>query len=193
MAERLAGATWEQLMRSLVFEPFGLESARFGWPATAAAPHQPWGHIGAPPRLRPHEPGTFWNTDFTSYLAPAGDVSCNIGDLAEYAAVHLRGLRGADGVLTSASVRRLHTPLGALDAEGKGYASGWFIARTEDGRPEHWHSGSGGSFFAVVSIYPEDDLVIAVVTNYGLAAEKPVYPMMEAIRARYVASQRGTP
>lgn len=185
--ERLASAPWEQLMRSMVFEPFGLGSRRFGWPAIAAAPHQPWGHIGTPPQLRQHVPGTFWNFDLTTYLAPAGDVSCNVCDLAEYAAAHLRGLRGTDGVLSSASIRRLHTPP-EIDAEGNGYASGWVLARTSDGSPEHWHNGSAGSFFAVVSIYPEDDLVIAVVTNYGLAAETPVYRMMEAIRARYVGS-----
>jgi CubicO group peptidase (beta-lactamase class C family) len=161
MVERLLDTPWEQLMTSLVFQPFGLESARFGWPATADSPHQPWGHLGAPPGLRPHVPGTFWNFDITTYLASAGDISCNVSDLAKYAAAHLRGLRGADGVLTSTSIRRLHTPP-EIDAEGNGYASGWAIARTEDGRPEHWHSGSGGSFFAVVSIYPEDDLVIAL-------------------------------
>jgi CubicO group peptidase (beta-lactamase class C family) len=192
MVERLLDTPFEQLMTSLVLQPFGLDSCRFGWPATPDAPHQPWGHIGAPPGLRPHVPGTFWNFDFTTYLAPAGHISCNVSDLAKYAAAHLRGLRGANGALTSASIRRLHTPP-EIDAEGKGYASGWFIAPTEDGTPEHWHSGSPGSFFAVVSIYPEDDLVIAVVTNYGLAAEKPVYPMMEAIRARSVAPQRGAP
>jgi CubicO group peptidase (beta-lactamase class C family) len=141
MVERLLDTPWEQLMTSLMFQPFGLESARFGWPATADSPHQPWGHLGAPPGLRPHEPGTFWNFDLTTYFAPAGDISCNVDDLAKYAAAHLRGLRGAEGVLTSASIRRLHTPP-EIDAEGNGYASGWAIARTEDGRPEHWHSGS---------------------------------------------------
>ncbi len=180
LVERLLDTSWDELVTSLVFEPFGLESARFGWPATADAPHQPWGHIGAPPGLRPHQPGTFWNFDFTSYLAPAGDISAHVTDLAEYAAAHLRGLRGADGALSSASIRRLHTPP-ELDAEGNGYASGWVIGRTADGRPEHWHDGSAGSFFAVVSIYPDDDLAITVLTNYGLPAETSVFQLMEEI------------
>ena len=183
MAERVTGASWEVLIKSLVFEPLGLESAQLGWPATAEAPHQPWGHSGAPPDLQPHEPGTLFNFDLTTYLAPSGDVNCNITDLAEYASAHLQGLRGADGALSSASIVRLHTPP-ELDEAGAGYAAGWAIARTESGRPEHWHSGSGGSFFAVVSIYPEDDLAIVVLTNYGLPAEASLYQMMQAIYER---------
>jgi CubicO group peptidase (beta-lactamase class C family) len=183
MVERLTGSSWEALVQALVFEPFGLESAQLGWPATAEAPQQPWGHVGAPPDLEPHEPGTRFNFDLTTYLAPAGDVNCNITDLAEYAAAHLQGLRGVDGALTSASIRRLHTPPD-IDEEGAGYASGWAITRTRSGKPEHWHSGSGGSFYAVVSIYPDDDLAIAVLTNYGLPAEAPLYQMMEAFYER---------
>jgi hypothetical protein len=56
--------------------------------------------------------------------------------------------------------------------------------RTESGRPEHWHAGSGGSFFAVVSIYPEDNLAIVVLTNYGLPGESPVFGMMVALYQR---------
>ncbi len=119
----------------------------------------------------------------TTYRAPSGDVNCNITDLAEYASAHLQGLSGADGALSSASIVRLHTPP-ELDEAGAGYAAGWAIARTESGRPEHWHSGSGGSFFAVVSIYPEDDLAIVVLTNYGLPAEASLYQMMQAIYER---------
>ena len=48
MAERVTRRSWEELMRSLVFEPLELRSAGFRWPATEDRPNQPWGHVGTP-------------------------------------------------------------------------------------------------------------------------------------------------
>ena len=43
--EKAAGKAWEDLMRTMLFEPLEMRSAGFGAPATPHAVDQPWGHI----------------------------------------------------------------------------------------------------------------------------------------------------
>lgn len=91
-------------------------------------------------------------------LAPGGDVSMNPADLGEFLRSHLRGLRGRDGLLREATVKRLHrqyTP--AHDV-----ALGWDL----DGAMS-LKTGSAGTLFTVAVIAPEKDLAFAVLLNAG--------------------------
>src|SRR5204863_2339905 len=44
MLEKATGKTWEDLLRSMLFEPLGMTTAGFGAPATVEKVDQPWGH-----------------------------------------------------------------------------------------------------------------------------------------------------
>ena len=182
MAERASGRTWEDLIRSTVFKPLGMTTAGFGWPATKEQPDQPRGHFGAPPDVRVQKIGQHGLGDFDigTYCAPAGDVSCSIEDLARFASFHLRGLHGQDGVLKAKTIQRLHTP-SASDTGKKRYASGWGLSETDSGEPIHWHNGSAGTFFALVFIYPESNLAVAIATNAGIRASAYVEKMADVI------------
>lgn len=156
IAERVAGKSWEELVRQLIFQPLGMTSSGFGWPANRSRPDQPWGHF--------QKDGEFRLQDleevFPSGPSPAGNVHCSIDDLARYARFHLQGLRGEDGTLTAETVKRLHTPL----MGESGYASGWWV--TKLGTPmQHLHGGSGGSFLAQIIIEPESNVAVAFVAN----------------------------
>jgi CubicO group peptidase (beta-lactamase class C family) len=120
-----------------------------------------------------------------SFMAPAGDIHSSVGDLALYAKLHLEGLAGRDGVIKASTVAHLHTPPQSDDDDMR-YACGWRIVEKEDGGTVHKHSGSAGTFYATVELYPEESRAIAVVTNAGTgagAAESIIRSINEAAKA----------
>jgi CubicO group peptidase (beta-lactamase class C family) len=50
MLERVAGESWESLMKRIVFDSVGMTSAGFGTPASPGAIDQPWGHHTTAPK-----------------------------------------------------------------------------------------------------------------------------------------------
>jgi CubicO group peptidase (beta-lactamase class C family) len=178
MAERVAKRSWEDLMRTLVFKPLRLRSAGFAWPATEERPNQPYGHSGMPPDLSIQEIGEDVLGD-DDYLSPAGSIHCSIADLARFVNFHLQGLRGRDGALKAATVRRLHTP----PKDGI-YACGWGVRRTEAGELRHGHSGTAMTFYAMIEMYPDSDLVIVAAANCGPSVAPFLQRMEEAIHER---------
>lgn len=163
MAERRTGKSWSKLMSSRVFEPLELESVGFGWPRTEKRTDQPRGH-------QPGEDGLAMvdEADYAlgHFLAPAGDLHMSVADLARYGQAHLAGLNGTDGVLESATFRRLHTP-----PDGEQYACGWLVFDV-DGQPMHWHNGSAGTFYTMLALFPETGEVFAFTSNAAPRAEE---------------------
>ncbi len=153
MAERITRQPWEELVRQRVFGPLGIRGG-FGWPG-ASGPDEPWGHQPSrfgPRPVDPHSP-----YPLPDFFKPAGDIRMNLIDYGCFLRVHLTGLQGGDSLLRAATVQHLHTPV-------DGYGLGWGIGPM-NGVPSSGHVGGGGSFLAVVSIWPSKDLAIAVAAN----------------------------
>ena len=175
MVERTVKRSWEELMRGLVFEPLGLRSTGFGWPATVDRPNQPRGHYGTPPELSVQEIGEHMLGDM-DYVGPAGNLHCSIEDLARFAAFHLRVLDGRDSALKPETVPRF-----------------WRAGKTDDGKHMYGFYGSGGTFLAMIMLYPEDDLAIVAATNYGLPAMPFLKKMRDAIHRRMTPPADASP
>ncbi len=175
LAECRAGAAWETLLHQRLFAPLGMTTAGFGWPARRYA-SQPWGHRERDGVPVPHDPHDIYQLE-DQYLGPAGDVHASVEDLVGFARLHLRGLRGEDGLLRSATIRRLHA------APSGDYALGWNIHPSGD-----QHLGSAGTFFAVVLVSPADDLAYALATNYALPDSAALASeLLSALRGLYRA------
>lgn len=178
MAERVTGRSYEQMMHDFILEPLGARTALFDWPASAERSNQPRGHYGSPPELRVQGLEEYtWH----AYMNPPGGLSCTVADLGRYAAMHLRGLRGENGVLRAHTLRRLHTPLSTEGAR-ENYASGWVIERSG----KHWHNGSAGTFFSVLALYPDDDLAVVALTNCAGSAGPLLQDLPDRIRAAWL-------
>ena len=164
MLEKATGKTWEDLLRSMLFEPLGMTTAGFGAPASLNKVDQPWGHTkkmlsGSEPV--PPGPGA----DNPLAISPAGAVHCSMGDLAKYAAFHMAGERGESKLLKAESFKKLHTAV----ADNDDYALGWRVLKRSwaNGRAL-MHNGSNTMFYVVVWMAPEKNCAVIVASNVGV-------------------------
>ena len=183
MIEAAAGEDWETLMRASLLAPLGMADTGFGPPGTAGAMDQPRGHLGqgtARVALEPDDP----RADNLPAVGPAGTVHATMQDLARYAALHLAGEQGRDGLLSAETIRRLHTPEPGFD-----YASGWVVTRREwAGGTALAHSGSNNRWFATVWMAPERDFAVLVATNQG---EHPAFEATDLAAWRLIQHHLG--
>jgi len=178
IAERATRETYESLMRRLVFEPLGMDTAGFGWPATPSRPDQPRGHRRTPegPVPQPLDDAT----TLPAFLSVAGDVHCSVADLARFVALHLRGLQGRDGLLKAETIRFLHQVPGD---EGS-YSLGWAEAG-----PVAFHFGSAGTFTAAINLFPSMGLGFAIVQNVEEQGEE-INEVFNALLPRFSSQGR---
>jgi CubicO group peptidase (beta-lactamase class C family) len=153
MLEAKLDATWEDLIRTHVFEPLKLTSAGFGPPGEKAALTQPVGHFFHDKRLVPIRPGERYS-DNPYALGPAGRVHMGLDDVLTYLAAH----RDATDVLKPDTWRTLHTaPFGGQ------YAMGW-VLRSESAFA---HDGSNTMWYAHVLFDTETGVAAVAATNDG--------------------------
>ncbi|MCH9033112.1 MAG: beta-lactamase family protein [Planctomycetes bacterium] len=180
MAETITGKPWEQLMRELVFEPLGMNSAGFGVPWEDEPPTDPWPHSSSGVFL---SPGAF--ADNPPSIGPGATVHASLDDWAKFVIDHLHGLRSRKSVLLKAATyRRLHR--GQKTGEAGAYALGWMVlerdwAKSKSGRGKGrclHHAGSNNSWFALVWIAPKRDLAVLTVTNIGGSG---IFPKIDAV------------
>jgi CubicO group peptidase (beta-lactamase class C family) len=181
MAERASGKEWTKLVDHYVMNPVGMKHAGFGWPATGTRPDQPRVHFYEESGFRAQGIDEY---PLGNFLAPAGNINASIGDLALYAKMHLYGLAGHDGAVKAATIKQLHLPPESQEG-GAGYAGGWMIVEKEGLGTVHTHSGSAGTFYATVELYPDENRAIVVAMNAGNgagAAERIIHAINNGIR-----------
>ncbi|GAB6165877.1 hypothetical protein JCM19992_18770 [Thermostilla marina] len=186
-AEQVTGRSWEQLMREIVFEPLGMNSAGFGPMGTRGRIDAPWQHRWGDGKLIPVEPDR--RHDNPPAMWPAGGVHVNLCDWAKFVHFHMtdgktptwptvdsyHGELEGQGPhvkaaktatvldLTDPEVRSLHTPPAGTD-----YAWGWQIVRRLWAKgPVLTHAGTNTMNYAVVWCSPADAFFVLVVTNCG--------------------------
>lgn len=101
MIEELTGSSWEDLMRREVFEPLGMTRTGFGAPGTPGKLDQPLGHSRGTVEWSPVALGP--NADNPAATGLAGTIHTTLSDWARFVAAHLRGERGDQHYLKSAT------------------------------------------------------------------------------------------
>jgi CubicO group peptidase (beta-lactamase class C family) len=186
IAERVAGESWESLVRTRVFKPLGLAGS-FSW-SDSADLNQPWGHYETRGGTKPIDPRDA-DERVPAIIWPAGSVELSLEDYARFLQVNLRGLQGRDTpLLKAATIKHLHTsPASPPDK----YGLGWGL-QDFDGAPASVHVGSAGAFYAITIIQPTRDLGVAVFANAG--GERGAAAATDAIKAliRRFAKAGGT-
>jgi len=153
--EKISGASWEELMRTRVFGPLGMNSAGFGGTGTVGEIDQPWPHLADGTPAKSNGPAT----DNLPYMGPAGTVHCTMADWALFLADQMR-----EGPLLPASIyTAMQTPV----AKSK-YGLGWIVV------PRRWargkmlsHAGSNTMNYAACWIGPRRGYGVIVCCNQG--------------------------
>lgn len=159
MAEQAADATWEELMKRMVFEPLGMKSAGFGGVGTPGQLDQPWGHGATGKPVKDYGP----DADNPPVMGPAGTVHCTLVDWGKFITDLLRGSRGEKALFKPAIYKMLQTPTG-----GSNYALGWGVAERDwGGGKVLTHNGSNTMNLAVAWVAPVRNFAVLIVTNQG--------------------------
>jgi CubicO group peptidase (beta-lactamase class C family) len=159
MAEKVGEASWEELMKTQIFEPLGMKDVGYGGVGTPGQVDQPWGHAADGKPVGGNGP----EMDNPPVVGPAGRVHCSLGDWAVFIADQLRGARGEKALMKPETYQKLHTPL-----FGGNYALGWVVVEREwGGGSVLTHAGSNTMNFAVAWLAPRRDFAVLVVTNQG--------------------------
>ena len=164
LAEVATGKPWEELIRTLLFEPLGMASAGFGAPGTEESCDQPRGHGASG---TPVEPGP--RADNPRVLGPAGTVHASLADWAKYVQLHLRGARAdvkvGEITLARETFARLHAPYPGKDPK---YGYGWVFEKpawVTGGGSGFWHNGSNTMWYCVTWLEPEKGMAVLVAAN----------------------------
>jgi CubicO group peptidase (beta-lactamase class C family) len=161
IAEQTMKTPYETLMKEMLFEPLGMDSAGFGAMGTPGQIDQPWQHRFVRGKLRSTGPGRF--SDNPPVIGPGGTVHCSMADWAKFVLVHLKSRQGIETILRPSSVVELHTP-----DFGGDYAKGWRVAsRDWAGGEALTHRGTNNQNYAVVWMAPQRNFAVLVATNQG--------------------------
>lgn len=186
MLEALTDTSWEDLVRREVFEPLGMTRSGFGPPGTPGQLDQPLGHTRGADGWSPVALGP--NADNPAAAGPTGTIHTTLSDWAQFVAAHLRGERGEQRYLKSASWQRLHSAGGA----DWSYSPGWVVSEQAwAGGKLLQHLGSNNFWVAEASLAPGKDFAVLIVTNLGDdAAEAPFKDLLAALIADHAAHAR---
>lgn len=154
LVESVRSMPWEEVLRTEVLEPLGLDRTT----AQPVAPHaggwavHPWADVMMPEPL-----------EDLGLMAPAGQLWSTTGDLAKFAAFLVRG---DARVLSAESVREMRTSAAPPEpgSADLGYGLGTQLTRS-GGRLLVGHSGSLPGFVAGLWLSEADDVAAVVLAN----------------------------
>ena len=150
--ETVSGETWETLVQTEIAAPLNLTSLGFGPPQGQG---DAWGHRSILLLKRPVDPMRK-SADNPAWLGPAGTLHMSLADLAKWGQAHLAACAGALPQFLSAEA------CAAMQTEiADQYGLGWVVPG--DGRI--WHNGSNTMWYALLSIDPTRNQIIAAATN----------------------------
>ncbi|HOW73099.1 MAG TPA: serine hydrolase domain-containing protein [Phycisphaerae bacterium] len=171
--EAVSGKTYWEFMAERIFRPIGMNATTDRNPRQII-PHRASGYEETTNHVRINR-----DDDLTDVCA-AGAIAATVCDLAKWNAA----LDG-DKLLTAASKAQMWTPGKLNDGSPMTYGFGWRIG-TLEGHRSIGHSGSTSGFSASVQRYPDDRLVVIVLTNTG---EEIATKLAEKVASFYFGSR----
>lgn len=165
---KVSGESWEDFVRHRIFDPLQMNSSNFSvvdsqMSPDFAHPYRKDEHSGAVSEIPFH---------VMSAIGPAGSINSNVDDMARYAIFQLgKGKIGDRQLVSEANLNLNHSPQvpmpgGAPSKEigPRSYAMGWVISSYR-GHPLWWHNGGIDGFYALLSLLPDQNLGVVILTN----------------------------
>ena len=166
----LEGSSWEDAIRSLVFQPLGMTGSDF-----SVAELQRTADFSLPYEVRNDtiRPMPFRDINL---VGPAGSINSTVDDMLKWVRMQLSdGTVDGKRVIGAATLRDMHSPhmpIGLSDQKEFGaqdYGMGWFLTSYR-GHYRVSHGGNIDGFSALVTLYPQDGVGLVVLTNQNGSA-----------------------
>jgi len=173
LLELKTGKTYEELLDETLAE---LQLDHYNGFPNKENIEYPWGHWMQGKELVPLDPDADYKLE--DYMLPAGDISMNIEDYAEFVQMNLNGLLGENNYLNSENYYLMHFGK-------KNYSYGWRNYELE-GRQESNHDGSVGTYYCHTIISPDCRIAISIFINSALEDHvDAIYRLREILINRY--------
>jgi len=166
---RVAGSSWENLVKSRIFEPLGMQKSNF-----SVNDSQKSSDFSQPYSLKKDvvTKVPFKNIDS---IGPAGSINSTINDMSRYVIFQLGdGTYNGKRIVSQNNLKLVHTGQTAMTnlpefftQNGLGpltYAMGW-VDTTFRGHHMVWHNGGIDGFHSLVTMLPEDKIGVVLLSN----------------------------
>ena len=165
LCEIVTGSSWEELIRSRLLVPLGMNATTFSPEQSARA-----GAVAAAHATRDGRTSRVPYARGTALAGPAGSLCAPVVDLLPWMRL-LLGQLGDDAPVSPAGIREILTPQIVMREPGLfpeqrewAYGMGWVLGDYR-GRRHAQHSGTVDGFTALISLIPEERLGVAVLAN----------------------------
>ncbi|MBK8021139.1 MAG: serine hydrolase [Chloroflexi bacterium] len=168
LAGKVAGSTWEEVVRTRIFEPLSMKTANFSVDDMQSYPDHALPYDEKEDELR--------RIDFRNIneVGPAGSINATPNEMAQWIKLHLgSGKLGEQQIISEANTRQLHSPQMVISealwrelfgSDLVSYGLGWFI-HTFNGETMLQHGGNIDGFSALVSFIPARNVGVVTLTN----------------------------
>ncbi|MGN6032259.1 MAG: serine hydrolase domain-containing protein [Thermomicrobiales bacterium] len=187
--QRVTGEVPEDLMRTRIFEPLGMETVTFYAEDAITRDHAVGHNLGdrlnGPTIARPFIIGG-------RHVNLCGNIIASPSELLKFAQPHIgRGEYEGTRIISEASADLMQTPHIAAGPPNRSFGQGWSMYEWPDLKVIE-HTGGTIGFRAFLSVVPERDYAIAIVTNSDTGANA-----MQTIEAwalkHYLGAERPVP
>jgi CubicO group peptidase (beta-lactamase class C family) len=166
LAGRVAGSSWEDLVKQRIFAPLGMRGSNFSVEDSKkqddyALPYQ---------KVKEEVRGIpFRNIDA---IGPAGSINSTVADMAGYLLLHMsKGKFEGRQVLSESNVAQMQSPQMSISGSGRfaelgdsSYGMGLFLTTYRGHKLVH-HGGNIDGFSALVTFMPRDNIGMVILTN----------------------------
>ncbi len=152
--EKVSGKTYEEFLQKRIFDPLGMKNTFYG-NHSKIIPGRVSGYNNS-------RHGVI-NADYISMTTPyaAGALISNVDDLATWTAALNNGK-----LISKKSLEKMYTPVKLNNGKTFDYGYGFSIVN-RNGKRAIVHGGGIQGFITYAIYIPEDDVYIAVLTNYA--------------------------
>ena len=195
MMEIASGKSWEDLVRTEIFDPLRIKSGSFGLVYDGALPPKaPVGHYLEASKTNsvPYSPlSTTGQLLQEAAFGPGGMIGCTLPDWAKF--LHVQATSDINGYLSSATASKLQRPFMGLTGS-EGYGLGVWAVNRSFALPGqalcHW--GRIWGMNAVFWMAPATDFLVVVFANSSSDADSRTTDALDEVASLLVSRYSGT-
>jgi CubicO group peptidase (beta-lactamase class C family) len=175
LAEQLSGMKWEELVRQRILEPLEMSRSNFSVAVSQRDENFSWPYAKVKDEVR--------RVPFRviDEIGPAGSINSSVAEMSRYLLLHLgKGKYGEKTVVSEAFVAQMQMPQMVIqqpqtfeEVGHTSYGMGLFVTQYRGLKLVH-HGGGIDGFIALISLLPQKNIGVVVLTNLSPNAAPPV-------------------